>query len=205
MATEDEIREAAAGEDPAAAEPAGERSIHVEGVAPEELAEEIAAEEVEQDLDQLQDPAAEAAAMRELAQRTQADFENFRKRARQNEQAAGDRATARLARELIGALDNFEHALAATAQRPDGDAVAEVARGFALIRDELIAGLGRCGVELDSPEPGVAFDPKVHEAIAHVPVEGAEPGTVVEVHQRGYLLGDTVIRAARVTVAAAAG
>jgi molecular chaperone GrpE len=101
-AEEQDANEAAAAADasaPEAAEPAAtegsEPAVPADG---EEQAEEQAAEEVEQDLEELQDPAVEAAQMRELAQRTQADFENFRKRARQNEQLAGDRGVAKLAR-----------------------------------------------------------------------------------------------------------
>ena len=59
----------------------------------------------------------------------------------------------------------------------------------------------RAGIEGYSPK-GERFDPQLHEAIAQQPVEGAESGTVVEVYQRGYRLGDVVIRPARVVVAA---
>jgi molecular chaperone GrpE len=64
----------------------------------------------------------------------------------------------------------------------------------------VIAALGRAGVELYSPA-GERFDPTRHEAVAQVPVEGAEPGTVVEVYEQGCRLGDAVIRPARVVVA----
>ena len=165
-----------------------------------EGAAEQAAEDVEQDLEAMQSPEARADEYLALAQRTQADFDNYRKRARQEVEVAGERGVARLAAELLGALDNFEHALAAVAERPEGDGVAEVARGFGLIRDELVAGLARCGVEADRPH-GERFDPQFHEAIAHVPAEASEAGTVVEVHQPGYRIGSTVIRAARVSVA----
>jgi molecular chaperone GrpE len=188
----------AVGQDPTAE--AG--SVEAEQVA-ESQEESVAAAEVEQDLEQLQDPAVEAQAMRELAQRTQADFENFRKRARQAEQQAGERGIAKLAGELVGALDNFEHALAATAERSDAEQFADVARGFELIRDELVAGFSRVGIEVDRPAEGDKFDPQVHEAIAHVPAPDTEPGTIVGVHQAGYRIGSTVIRPARVAVAGA--
>jgi molecular chaperone GrpE len=64
----------------------------------------------------------------------------------------------------------------------------------------VIAALARLGIERFSPE-GEQFDPQRHEAVAQQPIEGAEPGTVVEVYQRGYRLGDQVIRPARVLVA----
>ncbi len=64
----------------------------------------------------------------------------------------------------------------------------------------MIAALQRAGIERYSPE-GEPFDPTLHEAVAQQPVEGAEPGTVVEVFQRGYRMGDSVVRPARVVVA----
>jgi len=201
-----EVQESQAAE-PAEAAPVDaaetEAQAPVEAAEAEVLdAEAAAADDVEQDLEALQDPLVEAAAMRDLAQRTQADFENFRKRARQNEAMAAERGAARLAGELVAALDNFELALAASAAASDSDPSAEATvRGFSLIRDELLAGLGRAGVEIDRPTEGEKFDPQVHEAIAHVPAEGAEAGSIVAVHQAGYRLGSTVIRPARVAVA----
>jgi molecular chaperone GrpE len=73
--------------------------------------------------------------------------------------------------------------------------------GIKLVHADVIAALARAGIERFSPE-GEPFDPQQHEAIAQQPVEGAQPGTVVEVYQRGYRLGDFVIRPARVVVAA---
>jgi len=73
--------------------------------------------------------------------------------------------------------------------------------GIKLVHDDVIAALARAGIEPFSPQ-GERFDPQLHEAIAQMPVEGAESGTVVEVYQRGYRLGDVVIRPARVVVAA---
>ena len=64
----------------------------------------------------------------------------------------------------------------------------------------VIAALARVGIEPFSPV-GERFDPQHHEAVAQQPVEGAEPGTIVEVYQRGYRLGETVLRPARVVVA----
>ena len=64
----------------------------------------------------------------------------------------------------------------------------------------MVAALKRAGIERYSPE-GERFDPQFHEAVAQQPVEGAEPGVVVEVFQRGYRMGDSVVRPARVVVA----
>ena len=133
-----------------------------------------------------------------LAQRTQADFDNFRRRATREQSLAGERGVARLAKELLPALDHLELALQAVEQDP---AHAEIAKGFRLVQDELAKALGRAGVEAFSPQ-GEVFDPNEHEAMTQQTVEGAESGTVAQVYQRGYRLGQSVLRPARVVVAA---
>jgi molecular chaperone GrpE len=70
-----------------------------------------------------------------------------------------------------------------------------------LVHADVLAALARVGIEPFSPV-GELFDPQYHEAVAQRPVVGAAPGTVVEVYQRGYRLGDTVLRPARVLVSA---
>ena len=72
--------------------------------------------------------------------------------------------------------------------------------GIKHVHSDVVGALKRVGIEWYSPE-GEAFDPQYHEAVAQQPVEGAEPGTVVEVFQRGYRLGENVLRPARVVVA----
>ena len=135
-----------------------------------------------------------------LAQRTQADFENFRKRAAREHAAAETRGVTRVIRELLPALDNLERALAA-AEAPPSGSEHHLAEGIRLVQAELVAAMGRIGVEGFSPK-GEQFDPNVHEAMAQQPVEGADSGTIVEVFQSGYRIGDHVIRPARVVVAA---
>jgi len=133
-----------------------------------------------------------------LAQRTQADFENYRKRSARDLRAAEARGVARLARELLPALDNLGRALAAA----DGDSSDEhLGPGVKLVQAELVAALARVGIEPFSPQ-GERFDPQEHEAITQQPVEGAEPGTVADVYQQGYRHGELVLRPARVVVAA---
>ncbi len=136
----------------------------------------------------------EAARYLELAKRTQADFENYRKRMARENAAAQDRGVAKVARELLPALDHLEHALKAV----EGDE--GVAKGFMLVRDEIVAALGRAGIESFFPK-GAPFDPNEHEAMASHPSEDAEPGTVIEVYQQGYRHNGTVLRPARVVVA----
>ncbi len=151
-------------------------------------------EAVEQDLAALVAKAKERDEYLAVAQRTQADFENFRKRMARENAAAQSRGVAKVARELLPALDHLEHALKAAAGHED------VVKGFALVSDEIVAALGRVGIESFSPE-GEPFDPNEHEAMAAHAAEGAEPGTVIEVYQRGYLLDGQILRPARVVVA----
>ncbi|MFL5849991.1 MAG: nucleotide exchange factor GrpE [Solirubrobacteraceae bacterium] len=152
-------------------------------------------ERVEQDLGEL---LANAQAEREeylaLAQRTQADFENYRKRMARETAVAEGRGIAKVVKEILPALDNFELAL----QAADDD---EVAEGFTLVRNEFLAALARLGIEPFSPE-GEPFDPSEHEAMSQQPVEGVEAGTVASVYQQGYRIDGSVLRPARVVVAA---
>ncbi len=155
---------------------------------------------VEQDLEELQAKAAQRDEYLALAQRTQADFENYRKRAQRDAQAAEARGTAKVVKELLPALDNLERALAA-AEAEEADEEHHLTAGIRLVQQDLVAALERVGIEAFSPK-GEPFDPNEHEAMLSQPVEGAEPGTVVEVYQQGYRLNGTVIRPARVVVAA---
>lgn len=131
-----------------------------------------------------------------LAQRTQADFDNYRKRAARDVAAAGSRAKVGLARELLPAIDNLERARDAAGEAEQG-----LAQGVDLVHDELIAALARGGIERFDPS-GEPFDPTHHEAIATRPEEGVEPGLVLDVAQKGYRSQDTVVRPARVVVSA---
>ncbi len=130
-----------------------------------------------------------------LAQRTQADFENYRKRMARENAAAVDRGMAKLAKELLPALDHLELALKAAEGHED------VVKGFAMVAGELQAALARVGIQAFSPH-GEPFDPNEHEAMAAQEREGAEAGTVVEVYQSGYRINGSVLRPARVVVAA---
>jgi molecular chaperone GrpE len=153
--------------------------------------------QIEGDLDELVEVAAQRDEYLALAQRTQADFENYRKRVARDSAIAQERGVAKLAKELLPALDNLDRALEAADQ---DDPLLD---GVRLVRSELSAALARLGVGSFSPL-GETFDPAVHEAIATVqqPADGAGSGTVVEVYQPGYRLGENIIRPARVVVAA---
>jgi molecular chaperone GrpE len=166
------------------------------------------ASEIEGDLDELVAIAAQRDEYLALAQRTQADFENYRKRVARDSAAAQERGVAKLAKELLPALDNLDRALeeAGSTARPDGVPGAQddpLLAGVRLVRSELSAALARVGIESFSPV-GEPFDPALHEAMATTqqPAGGAKSGTVVEVYQPGYRLGASIIRPARVVVAA---
>jgi molecular chaperone GrpE len=155
------------------------------------------AAEVQGDLDELVKTAAERDEYLALAQRTQADFENYRKRVARESASAQARGAILLAKELFPALDNLDRALEAAAK---DDPLLD---GVRIVRSELSAALARTGIESFSPA-GEVFDPVLHEAVAtsEQAEDGASTGTVVEVYQPGYRLGETIIRPARVVVAA---
>ena len=139
-----------------------------------------------------------------LAQRTQADFENYRKRVARESALAQERGIAKLAKELLPAIDNLERAIVEIAVATGEADQDPLLGGVRLVLSELTGALARVGIESFSPR-GETFDPSLHEAIATVPQPpegGAASGTVVEVYQPGYRLGESVIRPARVVVAA---
>ena len=131
--------------------------------------------------------------------RAVAELDNVRKRARRDVGAAESRGIFKLARELLPALDNFERALAAAEAQPE-NRDHHLTDGIRLVQAELLGALARVGIEPDSPK-GERFDPHRHEAVAQQPVDGAQPGTIVEVYSAGYTYGEDVLRPAKVVVA----
>ncbi len=155
------------------------------------------AAEIEGELDELVKTAKQRDDYLALAQRTQADFENYRKRVARDAAAARDRGVGSLAKELLPALDNLDRALDAAAENDP------LLQGVRLVRSELKGALTRAGIESFCPL-GEQFDPSVHEAVATAEQApgGSPSGTVVEVYQDGYRLGEGILRPARVVVAA---
>lgn len=131
----------------------------------------------------------------DLLQRKQAEFENFRKRVARDQERLVAHAHERLVRELLPVLDDLERTLEA-AERHEEVALVD---GVKLVERSLRKTLEKEGlVEIETDGP---FDPHVHEAVLAQPREDAESGAVVDVLQRGYRLGDKVVRPARVIVA----
>ena len=127
--------------------------------------------------------------------RLAADFENYKKRAARERQEYVQLANERLIAELIPILDDLERALAAAEQHEE----AQLEEGVELVHRSLAGLLARHGVTLI--ETDGKFDPHVHEALLSQPSE-AEEGSVIDVVQQGYKLGERVVRPARVVVAA---
>ena len=150
------------------------------------------AEQVESELDEARRAAEEYLAdLRRVA----ADFDNYRKRVARDAEAQATRAAESLVSELLPVLDNLERALDASEHHED----AKVAEGVKLVQQQLVDLLRRRGLEEIATEPGGRFDPHVHEALSQQPSEHPE-GAISEVWQRGYRLGDRVVRPARVVV-----
>ena len=129
-------------------------------------------------------------------QRLKAEFDNFRKRTAREHEAMSVRATEGLVKELLPVLDDLERALEAAEQHEE----AKLEEGVRLVHRELVEALSREGlVEIGTHG---RFDPHVHEALLSQPSD-VEEGSVLDVLQKGYKLGDRVVRPARVVVAAA--
>jgi molecular chaperone GrpE len=147
----------------------------------QQLEEQLAAVEAERDeyLDQLK--------------RVAAEFDNYRKRAARDQESLVARAHERLMKALLPVLDDLERALVAAGEHEE----AKLQEGVELVARELRSSLKREGLEEIGTDG--TFDPHVHEALLSQPSE-AEEGAVIEVLQKGYKLGDRVLRPARVVV-----
>jgi molecular chaperone GrpE len=187
---------------PAEPDAAAEQLVTSRDEADEPSGEEDPANEQEL-LDQKEqaealDPLARAQRERDeyldLARRTQADFENYRKRTAREAAAAGERAKSGLVRELLPVVDNLERALASAAEGEQ-----HLAEGVRLVHSELIAVLERNGVEQFDPA-GQRFDPSEHEALSMRADDEAESGVVLDVVEKGYRANGTILRPARVVV-----
>jgi molecular chaperone GrpE len=153
--------------------------------------------QLEKQLEELEERVAQAEAERDshLAdlQRLAADFENYRKRAVRDRESMVAHAHERLMKALLPVLDDLERALEAAAKHEE----AKLEEGVELVARELRAALQREG--LAEIETDGRFDPHVHEALLAQPSD-REEGSVIEVLQKGYRLGDRVLRPARVVI-----
>lgn len=171
----------------------------VEKVAPEATAEAGAAQDAPGEAAQLQDQVAEKdrllAEAEDRYKRLYADFENFRRRTRQEKEELANVVAQGLILELLPVLDNFERALHSL----DDQEAAGVIDGIGMIHRQLVAALEKAGL---SPLETVnqEFDPQYHEAVLRVEDDERPAGTIVEELQKGYSVRGKVIRPSMVKV-----
>jgi molecular chaperone GrpE len=165
----------------------------VEDEAVEQPVEEPAAEPEPED--ELAAVTRERDTYLDALQRLKAEFDNYRKRVARDQQELVARAAERLAGELVPILDDLERALEAAADHEE----AKLEEGVRLVHRALAEALAKEG--LSEIETDGKFDPHTQEALLSQPSE-AEEGTVIQVLQKGYRLGDRVLRPARVVVSA---
>ena len=159
------------------------------------LPEEEKVEQVE--VDALEAVTKERDEYLDALQRLKAEFDNYRKRVAREEAVLAARASERLVRELVPVLDDLERALEFAAAHEE----ARLEEGVSLVHRALADALAKEGLSEISTEG--KFDPHTQEALLSQPSE-AEEGTVIQVLQKGYKLGDRVLRPARVVISAGA-
>jgi molecular chaperone GrpE len=149
----------------------------------------------------------EAADLKDRLLRALADAENTRRRAERERTDASQYAVTKFARDILAVADNFQRATNALPEEARADLspqVKSVIEGVEATERQLIATLERYGVK-PIETAGAKFDPNLHQAIAEVPGNGKPPGTIVDVVQTGYVIGDRLLRPSMVTVARAGG
>lgn len=146
---------------------------------------------------------AEVADLKDRLLRALADAENTRRRAERDRLDASQYAISRFARDILTVADNFARAIEACPQEARDSASPQlkaVIEGVEATERQLLATLERHGVKPIDTD-GAKFDPNLHQAIAEVPGNGKPPGSIVDVMQTGYVIGDRLLRPAMVTVA----
>lgn len=145
---------------------------------------------------------AEAESFKDQALRAVAEADNVRKRADRSIENAHKFALERFVNDLLPAVDSFERAVDAAAdlKASGGEAVSSMAEGMELSLKLLKEAMQRQGIEVVDPI-GAPFDPNLHEAMSMIENPEAEPGSVIEVFQKGYTVNGRLARAARVIVA----
>ena len=164
-----------------------------------EAGTEVAPELTPEQLAELQAHAAKAGEFKDNWIRTAADLENFKKRAARERTEAAQFANASLLQKLIPILDNFEMAQTA-AQTAQGDKLASLQSGIAMIQQQLKSALLETGLE-EIDANGKLFDPALHEAVSQRETVEVPEGHVVQQLRKGYKLRERLLRPATVIVA----
>lgn len=154
---------------------------------------ELRGDQLESELDRTR---AEAAELRDRALRAQADFDNFRKRVTREREEERRRAGERLVSEMLPAIDNLERAIGHTQGGGDPE---HLLGAVEAVYTQLLGVLSKEGVEVIDPQ-GEAFDPNTQQAVSQIADDSVPEGTVIDVFQKGYSLGERVIRSAMVVV-----
>ena len=144
---------------------------------------------------------ADLARFRDLALRSQADFENYKKRSAREKEEAIKYANSSLLERLVSIIDNFELGLAAAKEQGEQSPIYS---GMVLVQKQLNDLLSENGLQPIEAE-GRRFDPNVHEAIAHEPSDQVPEGIVLRQTRRGYRLKDRLLRPAKVVVSSGPG
>ena len=126
--------------------------------------------------------------------RTAAEFDNYKKRTEREKLSVAEYAKAGLIKNLLPILDNMDRAAACDKQSP------EYIKGIEMIIKQFEALSGNLGI-VEIAKVGDTFNPELHEAVMHIEDETLGENVIAEVLQKGYKIGDTVIRAAMVKVA----
>lgn len=134
-----------------------------------------------------------------MAKRARADYMNLRRRMHSEQQDASETARSEFAMDMLTILDDLERAIEHARNDQDDSGLAE---GVALVRDKFLATLGRYGIT-PIAALGEPFDHNMHDAVAQQPTDQVEPGTVTGVALTGYMMGEKLLRPARVVVAKA--
>ena len=163
---------------------------------PEAASEEQEATPTEPEMTELEKAQAEAAEMKTRYLRSVADMENYRKRMAREKQDIIRGAAASVIESLLPVLDNMKLGLQAAENHPEAK---DVTTGFKMVEDQLKKSLSEQGLEELVPD-GQAFDPNLHECIAHQPSGEVAEDHVIQTVRAGYRLNDRLIRAANVIV-----
>ncbi len=181
--------------------PNGQPDGETDGLSEHELTEAVQAEPDPYELLQ-----AENAELKDRALRALAEVENIRRRLEREKAEATLYAATNFARDLLSVADNLNRALDSMPEdqlKDAGEAVKNIVSGVEVTRRELINTFERHGIRQIDPK-GEKFNPNVHQAMFEVPDADAEPGTIKEVVQTGYMIGERVLRPALVGVSKAA-
>lgn len=164
----------------------------------EDIDEAIAEEENLESAEQSEVEAlkSELATVKDNLLRTAAEYDNFRKRTAREKIALATDIKAMTVEELLPILDNLERAMAISEET----SAADVLKGVEMVYSQTAAAFEKLGVETIG-EIGEVFDPNIHHAVSHIDSEDFEENTISQVFQKGYKIGDKVIRAAMVQVA----